>query len=84
MDFLYLAIIIIALFIILWLIFGQSKKSKCLSQLNGMWIADEDFCQESGIELMTLYFGDYPKSKSKLCWRKKKVMKKKRIHHRKI
>jgi hypothetical protein len=31
-------------------------------------MADDDFCTESGIEMMTVFFGDNPVTKSKLCW----------------
>jgi len=35
-----------------------------------MWTADEDFCEESGAELMCVYFGPRPgaPSNEKLCW----------------
>jgi hypothetical protein len=65
--------IIIAIVVVLWLLLG-STKSRCISKLNGMWMADEEFCNESGIELMTIYFGDCPAEieeagvNAKLCW----------------
>lgn len=76
METLYLIIIIIIVIILFWLIFGQSSRSRCLNQLNGLWMADDDFCKESGIDLMTIYFGDCPSTVetekksgvNKLCW----------------
>lgn len=76
MELIYIALIIVIIIISLWFVFGSSK-SRCLSELNGMWIADNEFCEESGIELMTIYFGDCPKTliddedqqgTNKLCW----------------
>lgn len=79
MDYIYTVVIIIVIIILFWIIFGASTKSRCLSELNGMWIADEEFCQESGVEMMVIYFGDCPdnlekdslsdkKNTNKLCW----------------
>lgn len=70
METLNIIIIVIVVIILLWLIFRGSTKSRCLSQLNGMWMADEEFCNESGIDLMTFYFGDRPdaEKEEKLCW----------------
>lgn len=68
METLYIVIIVIALVVLLWYIFANSTKSQCISELNGMWIADDEFCQESGIEAMVVYFGDGGANRSKLCW----------------
>jgi hypothetical protein len=70
METLYIIYIVIAILILLWVLFGESTKTKCLSQLNGMWIADEEFCNESGIDLMSIYFNKNPNkpSSEKLCW----------------
>ena len=76
MELIYIALIIVIIVIVIWVVFIGGTKSRCLSELNGMWIADSDFCEESGIELMTIYFGDCPQSlideqsggTNKLCW----------------
>lgn len=70
METLYIIYIVIAIIVLLWVIFGESTKTKCLSQLNGMWIADEEFCNESGIDLMSIYFNNNSNkpSNEKLCW----------------
>jgi len=71
-------IIVVVIIILLWLIY-PSVKSQCLNKLNGFWVADDDFCQNSGIDLMTIFFGDYDikdksiyskksNSRTYLCW----------------
>ena len=73
MDTLYIVIIVVFIIILLWLI-CPSTKSRCLSELNGFWVADDDFCQNAGIDLMTVFFGDYQSENPKkncrtyLCW----------------
>ena len=66
METLYIVVIIVFLIVLFWLL--RNPKASCLSNLNGMWMADEEFCNESEIELMTVFFGNQPGSKSKLCW----------------
>ena len=51
-------IIVVTIVIMLWLI-TPSTKSQCLNKLNGFWVADDEFCENSGIDLMTIFFGDY-------------------------
>ena len=70
METIYIALIIVFVVILLWLTFSRSTKTRCLSELNGLWMADEEFCNESGIELMTIFFGDKPgePAGNKLCW----------------
>lgn len=77
MELIYIAIVIVIIVIVLWAVFVGSTKRRCISELNGMWIADSEFCEESGIELMTIYFGDCPQTlveeeqsggTNKLCW----------------
>ncbi len=69
----YMIVIIVVIIILLWLII-PSTKTKCLNKLNGFWVADDDFCQNSGVDLMTFFFGDYQNDNSDsnirtyLCW----------------
>jgi hypothetical protein len=66
MNYIYVISIVIVIIIILFFLF---YKKHSLKDVNGLWMADEEFCQESGVELMTIYFGDYPDKRSeKLCW----------------
>ena len=58
METLHIVLIVIAVLILIWLI-APSTRSKCLNQLNGFWVADDEFCQNAGIDLMTIFFGDY-------------------------
>lgn len=74
METLYVVLIIVIIILLLWVI-TPSTKSRCLNKLNGFWVADDDFCQNSGIDLMTIFFGDYvgcdelPKNVRRyLCW----------------
>lgn len=68
-----IVIIVIVVLLLLWILL-PSTKSKCLNKLNGFWVADDDFCQNSGVELMTIFFGDYNNTEPKkncrtyLCW----------------
>lgn len=75
MEIYHIILIIIVVIILLWLIFGRSTADRCVSELDGLWIADDEFCNESGIELMTFYFGKCPSEvecdttgQNKLCW----------------
>ena len=70
MEIINIVLVIVAIVIILWLVFGESTQSKCLSRLNGMWVADKEFCEESGVDLMCFYFNNRPGSPKaeKLCW----------------
>lgn len=58
METLHIVLIVVAVLVLIWLII-PSTKSRCLSELNGFWVADDEFCQNAGIDLMTIFFGDY-------------------------
>jgi len=56
----YTGIIIVLLIVIISLVFVNSyvHHNATLEHLQGLWIADEKFCEESGIDGMILYVGE--------------------------
>lgn len=73
METTYLVIIVVVIILLLWVL-SPSAKIVCLNELNGFWMADDNFCQESGIDMMCMFFGEHqnddikPEGRLYLCW----------------